>query len=254
MIVKGFIIGIAKVLPGVSGCLLAISLGIYEKVINILSNLKTELKKNYIFLLKLGIGFIIGVLLISKVLYVFINEYYVYTLSLLLGLLVGSIPDFISKIEIKFKYILFLFIGFILLILIKKINLNLNSNSYILLGIIEALSTIIPGLSGSALMIMLGNYNMMLKLLMNPFNFNFIVFIISFFITILIFSKIINYLLLKYKSQSYMFILGLFLYSIYNLFISIMHYKVIFINCILIYILFFLGILISYIIKKRLIS
>ena len=208
MIIKGFIIGIGKILPGVSGAMIAISLGIYEKCIYILSNLKDELTKNLKFIIELMIGFVISIIIGSKLIYFFINNYYIYTMYLFLGLIIGTIPSIFKSVEFKKKNILFLLLGFIILFSINFIDSNIELKSYFILGIIESISILIPGISGTAIMMLLGNYNLMLELFINPFKYQFIIFLLGLIIGILLLSKFINYFITKYKSQSYYLIIG----------------------------------------------
>ena len=251
MIIKGFIIGIGKILPGVSGALLAISLGIYEKCIYILSNLRKELIKNIKFILYLGIGFILSIVLGSRLIYYLINNYYIYTIYLFIGLILGSIPSIIKEVEFKKKNIIFLIISFLILFLINFIKLNINSNSYILLGLIESISILVPGVSGTAIMMLLGNYNLMLELLINPFKYQFIYFLIGLIIGIILIAKLINYLLKKYKSETYYMIIGFLIASLSTLYLNIMHTKISIIDALICLILFIIGIFISKKLNKK---
>ena len=250
MILKGFIIGIGKIIPGVSGALLAMSLGIYEKCIYILSHLKEELFKNIKFILYLSIGFIISILIGSRIIYYFVNNYYIYTMYLFIGLIMGTIPSLISSETFNIKNLFFLLIGFILLFSINFVKLNINFNSYFLLGFIESISTLIPGISGTSIMILLGNYNMMLELLINPFKYQFIIFLFGLIIGIIIISKFINYFITKYRSQSYYLITGFLLSSIIMIYLNMFHIKISIIDALICILLFIIGILISNKIKK----
>ena len=66
-ILKGFIIGIGKIIPGVSGSVLAISMGIYDKIIKSISNFFSDIKNNSIFLFKVSIGMIIAISFFSNI-------------------------------------------------------------------------------------------------------------------------------------------------------------------------------------------
>ena len=71
---KGIIIGLGKIIPGVSGSMLAFSLGVYEDAINAITNFKNNLKKNILFLSYLGIGIVISILLFSNLLIYLLNN------------------------------------------------------------------------------------------------------------------------------------------------------------------------------------
>lgn len=251
MILKGFIIGIGKILPGVSGAMIAISLGIYEKCIYILSNIKEELIKNIKFILYLSIGFLLALLIGSRVIYYFINNYYVYTMYLFIGLIIGTIPSIIKEVEFCKKNLLYLIVGFLILFLINFIKFDINSNSYFLLGIIESVSILIPGVSGTAIMMMLGNYNTMLELMINPFKVQTVLFIIGLVIGILSISKFINYFITKYRSKSYYLIIGFLISSLLSLYLNIMHIRISILDALISFLLFIIGIILSKKLNKK---
>ena len=76
---KGIFIGLGKIMPGISGSLIAISLGLYDKLIYTVSELK--IKENFAFLLKVCLGIIFGIILGSKIMYYLLSNYYLYTMS-----------------------------------------------------------------------------------------------------------------------------------------------------------------------------
>ena len=78
---KGFIVGLGKIIPGVSGSLLAFSLGIYEKAIDAINNFFSDIKENILFLGKIGLGVVLAILLCSKLIIFLLNHYYLYYLN-----------------------------------------------------------------------------------------------------------------------------------------------------------------------------
>ena len=92
LIIKGLIIGIGKILPGVSGSVLAISLNVYEKSINAISNIFSDFKNNITYLGFLGFGIITSIFIGSKALLFLLDKYYFYTFSIIIGLIIGTIP------------------------------------------------------------------------------------------------------------------------------------------------------------------
>ena len=251
MILKGFIIGIGKILPGVSGAMIAISLGIYEKCIYILSNIKKELINNIRFIMELTIGFILSILIGSRIIHYFINNYYVYTIYLFIGLIIGTIPSIINEVGYNKKSIIYILIGFIILVLINFIPFNININSYFILGFIEAISMLIPGVSGTALMMLLGNYNMMLDLLINPFRYQFIIFILGLLFGIILLAKLLNYLIIEHKTKIYYLIMGFLISSIVSLYSTILYIKISMIGYLICILLFIIGIFISKKLNKK---
>ena len=101
LIIKGFIIGIAKIIPGVSGSLVALNLGLYERGIEAISNFFNNVKSNMIFLLNVGIGIIISIIIGSKVIDYALLKFYFPTILLFIGLLIGTIPNLFKKANIK---------------------------------------------------------------------------------------------------------------------------------------------------------
>ena len=161
-------IGIGKIIPGVSGSLIAITLGVYEKSIAIISNIFSFFYKNVLFLGMLGIGVLISVMVGSKVIVFFLNQNYFLTMCLFVGLIVGTIPNVLKEIRIKrrFDYIyiivpILFIVGIELINLNNSIEINNNFSGYmytIFLGFIDALTMIVPGVSGTAIFILLGCY------------------------------------------------------------------------------------------------
>ena len=218
LIIKGFIIGIGKIIPGVSGAMLAMSLGIYEKLLNILANLKKEIFENMEYIIKLGIGIILAIILASKIIVNCLNNYYFTTMLLFIGMIIGGIPNYIKKTKLKKSNILVVILLLIIIgILITLINpskyqhsLEYNLSNFIKLigvGIIDAFSCIVPGISGTALLISIGYYNLILQTFSNIINvaeikntfFVMTPFLIGFLIGITITSKILNYMFKKNK-------------------------------------------------------
>ena len=77
LFIKGIIIGIGKIIPGVSGSMLAISMGIYEQLVNSVNNLFKDFKKNIKFLAKIGFGIAISIILFSNIILKCLDSYYI---------------------------------------------------------------------------------------------------------------------------------------------------------------------------------
>lgn len=235
LIIKGFLIGIGKIIPGVSGSLIAISLGVYDKAIDSLVNLFKNFKENIYFLGKLAFGVIIAIIFFSNVIAYLLNNYYLYTMSLFIGLILGTVPSLAKKIEFSnksYKYLVLSFI-FVMVIYFFKFDDSFNPiNSFfdliiiLILGMLDAFTMVIPGISGTATFMMLGVYDFILKLFANPFsNIVFTIFFgIGLFIGIIIASVLMNKLLKKYPQVIYQIILGFTCFSIFILFKEIFNY------------------------------
>ena len=212
-----------KIIPGVSGSMLAISMGIYPRLLYCINNILKLKKNDYLFLIKLSIGILLSILCLSRLIIILINKFYLATIFLFIGLILGSIGNIKKNIKRKNNYILlfcFIFITLFGLININnEINISigyLNAIYFTFIGFVEAFTMVVPGISGTATLMMLGAYNKVIEMYSNIININYIGITIPFFIGviigILITSKLINYLLKKYESQTYSAILG-FSYS-----------------------------------------
>ena len=103
LILKGFVLGIANIIPGVSGGTLAITLGIYEKLIETISHFKDNIKKNYKFLWCLVLGIGISLLIFSNVVSFCLDKYPFATILFFIGIILGGMPKLFKKIENSFS-------------------------------------------------------------------------------------------------------------------------------------------------------
>ena len=263
LIIKGFIIGIAKIIPGVSGSLVALNLGLYERGIEAISNFFNNVKSNMIFLLNVGIGIIISIIIGSKVIDYALLKFYFPTMLLFIGLLIGTIPNLFKKANIKSKNEWFYFITIFILMLIfttLKANNNfiyidnLKNNLYvILIGFIDALTMIIPGISGTATFMLMGCYDFFLSIFANLTNINNLIdnikivmlFMIGLGLGIIIITKLMSYLLNNKKDIIYPIITSFSVSSIVFLMLQVLNTKIKLIELLIGIILFLLGIKIS---------
>lgn len=229
LFIKGIIVGLGKIMPGVSGSVLAITLGIYDKCLIAISNIK----KNIFFLTPIAFGIIFSIIIFSKLVTLLLNKNYFLTMSFFIGLILGSIPNLYINSKIKINKMSNIFIIIITILTIaffnSKINLNISlKDSFItnlIIGLIEAISSIIPGISGTAILIILNSYDRVIFYFSNILNIYYLKKTISFFIPfgigtvsgMVILSKIIIFFFQKYKEKTYCVIFGLVLSSIYLL-------------------------------------
>ena len=239
LLLKGFIIGIAKIIPGVSGALIAISFGIYEKAIKAISNFFKNPINNFFFLFPIGLGVLLSISLTSGLILYFINNYYFPTILLFIGLIMGGIPSLIDNINIKkvkFIHILILTLSFSTVFLIFLVNGQhffvetsnelINFLLFFIIGFIDALTMIIPGISGTAVMMILGCYNLLLNFLSSLTSvaaiftniFKVIPYLLGIVLCVIILSKVMTYLFDKKKEYMYCGILGFTLSSVLSLF------------------------------------
>ncbi len=223
---KGIIVGIGGIAPGLSGSVLLVIFGLYQKTIKAIGTLFKDLKKNLMFLVPLFLGFGVGVLLFSKIVDYLLNNYEMYTRFAFLGLVLGTIPLFYKEVKkegFKNKYYILVVIaaafGFTLFYLNKNLfpavtNPNLFQSA--LLGFAVAGSSIVPGVDSAVILSSLGLYELYVSSLAN---FDLKVLIPAGFglvIGVLVISFIINQLIKRYYTATFSIIFGLFLSIIPN--------------------------------------
>lgn len=265
LILKGFIVGLGKIIPGVSGALLAISMGIYDKALEAISHFFKDIKKNTEFLFPIGIGLILAIVFCSNILAYFINNHYFIIMSLFLGLIIGGVPSLLrtyktSKFNHK-DYILLLIvlvIGIIFQITIKNTGLSMDKISnypvlyWSIIGCIDAITMIIPGISGTAIFVMLGCYNNLINMYATPINhlINFIPFFIGLGLTVLVLTKTITWLFKNCQKGMYILVILLLFISIISLITNILSQSITITLLIFGIILFIIGFIVAYRLEK----
>lgn len=245
--VKGFILGIANIIPGVSGGTLAITLGIYEELINTISHIFSNLKKNLSFIIPIGIGAIISVLAMSKLINYSLGKFPIPTTLFFIGLIVGGLPLIYKKVsnqKMNLSHIMAFLITFSFIIILTflksgvgEVNLtNLNLGLIILLfivGVISAATMVIPGISGSFVLMLLGFYKPILATISDITNFELLThnllillpFGVGIVIGIILIAKLIEYLLKKHEIITYYAILGFIISSVISLFVGLFEHN-----------------------------
>ena len=167
---KGIIVGLGGVAPGLSGSVLLIIFGLYQKTLDALGNLFGNLRKNLRFLLPLVAGMILGVLLFSKAIDFFLNKYEMPTRFCFLGLILGTLPMVwreVKKEGFSQKYLFLVILAGVLGTWFFTVNPNAfpqvtdpNLLQCILLGVAVAATAIIPGVDPAVFLSTLGFYEM----------------------------------------------------------------------------------------------
>lgn len=239
LVIKGFLIGVANIIPGVSGGTLAITLGIYEKLIETISHFFKNLKENIKFIIPIGIGAVLSILLLSRVISFCLDKYTLATILFFIGLILGGIPLLNKKIKGHYKnvsniIIFLLSFGFVIaLSILKGENVvsfeNMNIINYIMLflvGVVAAATMIIPGVSGSFVLMLLGYYKPIVDTIgaLTKFNniWQNIVILVPFGIGVLVgivaISKLLEFLFKKYEVKTYFGVMGFIMASIITIF------------------------------------
>lgn len=235
LFLKGFIIGLGKVIPGVSGSLLAISLGVYKKAMDYVNSFFKCKKESLSFLMPLAIGVVIAVLLGSKIILHFITNYYVFTVVFFIGLIVGTVPSIIkeNKMNSKDYFVILSIVTFFFLLhrfvyLEEFVSTNsLSSYIYIFfLGFLDAVTTILPGVSGTATYMMLGSYSFILELFANPFSQLFYCFLfgLGLLMGLILMIKFVSFCFTKCEHLTWVVIIGFLFSSILSLFLDVIDY------------------------------
>ena len=177
-IIKGMIIGVANVIPGVSGGTMMVSMGVYEKIIGAVNNLLKDIKKSILTLLPLGIGMFLGIVVFSFVIPYCLEVYPFPTSFCFIGLIMGGVPSIIKPAKeslvkehksIGIAHILTFLALFVLAVGMAAMNeTETNSANFdlsvgfviimFLVGVIAAATMVIPGVSGSLVLMILGVY------------------------------------------------------------------------------------------------
>lgn len=234
---KGIMIGIGKMLPGVSGGMLAILFNVYEEGLNAIVHFFDHIKRYSTFLVVIGSGIGLSIILSSKVIMNFLNHHYLPTMLLFIGLMIGGIPSVYKKAKgnVK-KNILFFLVPFISLLMfpfLRGSNHEVATGLWgsLLLGIvgfIDAGTMIIPGISGTAILMILGYYEAIIGSVSKILDLSSFMqtmpilfpFGIGLGIGILFFVKLMDFLLHKHEKISYLMILGFACSSILLLFVE----------------------------------
>ena len=223
---KGIIVGIGGIAPGLSGSVLLVILGLYQKAINAIGTLFKDFKNNVKFLFPLVLGFGVGVIIFSKIVDFLLGNYEMYTRYAFLGLVLGTIPLFYKEVKkegFNKKYYIYIVIAAILGLSVFFFNKNLfpavtNPNLFqsVLLGVAVAGSSIVPGVDSAVILSSLGLYELYVSSLAD---FNLSILIPAGFglvIGALVISFIINKLIKRFYTATFSIIFGLFLSIIPN--------------------------------------
>lgn len=251
LVVKGFIMGIANIIPGVSGGTLALTLGIYEGFIGAISHFFSNLKENIKFLLPIFIGIGLSILTMSNVITTSFDKYPIPTTLFFMGLVIGGIPMLLSKVkktkEVKkpVSYVIaFLTFALVMVFAFSEEIFggtlgnadfsNLNIIGYLtltLIGTIAAATMVIPGVSGSLVLMLLGYYFPVVNVIKELTHFNNIgsnILIALFFgigvlVGIILIAKLIEWLLAKCETYTYFGVIGFIIASVLAIPVSVYH-------------------------------
>jgi len=219
--------GAADVVPGVSGGTIAFISGIYEELLNSISSFNLSLfsvlknegfKKvwkmvNGRFLLALFIGICISVLSLAKLIENLLENHPILIWSFFFGLVLASIIYIAKQIKIwNIKSYLYLIFGLIFAYYITTLNPVISQNSspwfLFLAGMIAICAMILPGISGSFILVLLGGYKPILNAINTKDFFSVVIFMAGAILGLLTFSRVLKWLFSKYKNYTLALLIG----------------------------------------------
>lgn len=272
LFIKGFILGVANVIPGVSGGTLAVSLGLYERVLECVTTLFKKFKENLTFIMPIALGIGVAILSTSKLVTYALTNFKAQTIFLFVGLIFGGISLIMKKVkgQKSFFNICVLCIVFIFVLGLNFVKTdtfsisftNMKLIDYVLLalvGFIASSAMVIPGISGSFVLIVFGYYEKIMATISHLTTFKNIgqdliiitVFGIGVLLGILFMAKLITKLIEKNEVRTYFAIMGFVLSSIVVLLIEIGNFKFNFTNIATSILAFLWGYLLSRAIDKE---
>lgn len=236
-LIKGVFVGIANVIPGVSGGTMAVSFGIYDKLLNAISSLIKSFKKSFLTLLPIMLGMVIGIVGFTYIIPWLLANFPFATSCAFTGLILGGIPAILRSLKDGWqseekKSLLVNILVFLVLLAIAMTMVFLNGDSesgialtasagmivkIFFMGIIASATMVIPGVSGSLVLMILGYYfgvinsvkqfvealrTLNLQGMLNQL-YILIPFAIGCVLGIFFISKLINYLLHHFASATF---------------------------------------------------
>lgn len=222
----GFFIGLGLVIPGVSGSILAMSLGLYEPIVGAIAKPFANWRQNLQLLTPLALGAGSCLLILSRVLHYLFNHYPMLVLYFFLGLVLGYLPTLWREITtsgFRLSFLVQSVLGALSFFCLLRLPLFFVSGlllpkgffGEILLGLLLGATLVVPGVSASFLLLVLGAYGKVLGAMANLDLTVLIPLGIGAFLTVILTAKIISALLKQHYSSTLAFISGILLVSLW---------------------------------------
>ncbi len=241
-ILRGIVIGISNVIPGVSGGTMMVSMGIYDRLILVLTHFIKRMKEAVALLVPIAIGMLLSIAIFAKLFSeVFFPRFPLQTNLFFIGLILGGLPVIYKKVKgvsIKLPQILAFFLFFVLVTVLAFVgegggadaDITFSAGNVLKLfgvGVIAAATMVIPGVSGSMIMMILGYYNTIINTInecidaLRAFDIpalldTFVVLVpfgIGVVVGIVAVAKLIEFMLQKFPAVTYWAIIGLIVAS-----------------------------------------
>lgn len=236
-LLQGMVVGIANIIPGVSGGTMMVAMGLYDRLIHAITHLKSEFKESMKLLVPIFAGAGLVIVILSRVFEFLLETYPIPTNFAFCGLIAGSLPFIFKKVKghpvtVGKMIPLLIFFGIVILMAVLGENSGadadvsfglMNVIKLLAVGIIAAATMVIPGVSGSMMLMLLGYYDVILKsintfidaligldvpLLLEMCG-RLIPFGIGVIIGIFLIAKIIEFIFMKAEIHAYYAIIGL---------------------------------------------
>jgi putative membrane protein len=223
LIICGILVGGGAILPGLSGGVLCVAFGIYQPMMELLSHPRAAIKKHIKMFIPVGIGFVAGFFLFSKIIVVLFGASELYTTWLFIGLIVGTVPSLFRQAGIKGRnglswiwfgvgfILMFLILGVVASGIIKRVEPNIYW--YIFCGLLWGLSIIVPGMSSSSMLISMDLYEPLNAGVANLDMGVIIPWSIGIIATVLFLARLVSFFLNKHYSPFFHAVLGIVLAS-----------------------------------------
>ncbi len=233
-ILCGFCLGISVFAPGISGSIMAIIMGIYDKLLDIASSPFKNFKKNFLFLLPLGIGAVISLVLFILVFSYLFETYAKAVFMLFIGLIVGNLPMVYKEArESKFKWYYVLGAAAALAVALivgimsegvgeSQIFQGNTSLMYIALsGALAGFSSLIPGMSVSMILIVMGAYDYLIASAKALDIVTIAVVGAAFVLSMILSSKLIKFIFTKFSGMAHFMVMGFLVGSVSGIFYTL---------------------------------
>jgi len=248
LLLTGIALGAANIVPGISGATLAVIFRVYDRLIESINNLFSDMKKSLLFLIPVGVGMLIGILAIGTIMDGFLDRFAFQTSALIAGLVAGGIPFIHSQAISKdgkkpVFYVLSAIAAAVIIVLALVVptpaveatgDFSIGFAALLFIGgMVAAAALIVPGVSGAMILMMFGLFTVVMNTislitdyLRTPFDFGLLGPILQIVLPlglgmlagIVLASKIIAFLLKRYFTITYFVILGLVFGTIFAVF------------------------------------
>lgn len=230
----GFCLGISVFAPGISGSIMAIIMGIYDKLLDIVANPFKNLKKNILFLLPMGIGAVISLVLFVLVFSYLFETYQKAVYMLFIGLIAGNLPMIYKeakKSEFRWYYLIGSLVAVAVAFVIGVMSENtstaqgiMSTNNLLYLalsGAVGGFASLVPGMSISMMLIVMGVYDTLINSAKSLDVVVIGVVGIAFVLAMVLSSRFIKMIFNKFSGMAHFMVLGFLVGSIGGIFCSI---------------------------------